>query len=610
LLPESTQRRLEEVCPNGIIPVSPIPSNIDDLKNITDLRTLFTRSHVQYLHTRYFSKQRNTKEGEKHIFWSQLHNVQFDNMPKAEQGMGKTINTAVQDFGINLENMYIGNGLFAKCFDRLLLVYLRIHLAPKREASHIEMVTRMAKIKKERQHMTTKENASERRRQLKREAKYEKKCLTKAEHADSDNDKEKWSHRGKLSKQRRDELYQKHKQKIADNNSSQSLPSSANSENHINKTPLLFDEMDDSDSDDSDDDNSDYVDESGRKENVEKVDNSDTIPKDVKAKEPPRKRINMLKAVAKGLLQQEDLPSEIDEETIDRVCQKRQDLSEFEKKALVRLYNTLRPFVPPSTAPRWPVLLLPIIMISNIVQRVAGYSQFARDFCPDVRPSHLHSMKLDALAIYELFGSRQANFVLLDEQNQIISSDVRALRNKSTVFQAFFNLQAVKSVCVDHGIEFQDILTVKPNGLTRLFGQLQEKVRPSTSSYDSARKDSFRSQGNAEPLSTRERQSVESEIPIIDASIASLDKDLKQKAKIMRQSERAVQKTKAAIKKPQGIERQDLYELLKEQKLERDKHRVAVLKLKQSVKDERQHRYWLVKVSTFVSQNINALNSN
>jgi len=234
-------------------------------------------------------------------------------------------------------------------------------------------------------------------------------------------------------------------------------------------------------SDDSDDDNSDYVDESGRKENVEKVDNSDTIPKDVKAKEPPRKRNNMLKAVAKGLLQQEDLPSEIDEETIDRVCQKRQDLSEFEKKALVRLYNTLRPFVPPSTAPRWPVLLLPIIMISNIVQRVASYSQFARDFCPDVRPSHLHSMKVDALAIYELFGSRQANFVLLDEQNQIISSDVRALRNKSTVFQAFFNLQAVKSVCVDHGIEFQDILTVKPNGLTRLFGQLQEKVRPSTS---------------------------------------------------------------------------------------------------------------------------------
>jgi hypothetical protein len=204
--------------------------------------------------------------------------------------------------------------------------------------------------------------------------------------------KENCSHRGKLSKQRRNELYQ-NKQRIADNKSSQSLPSSANSEHHINKTQLLFEEMNDSDSDDSDDDSSDYIDESWRKQNVEKVDNSDTIPKDVKAKEPPRKRIKMLRAVPKGLLQQEDLPSEIDEKAIGRVCQKREDLSEFEKKALVRLYNTLRPFVPPSTAPRWPVLLLPIVIISDIVQGVADYGQFARDFSPDVRPSHLHSMK-------------------------------------------------------------------------------------------------------------------------------------------------------------------------------------------------------------------------
>jgi hypothetical protein len=65
-------------------------------------------------------------------------------------------------------------------------------------------------------------------------------------------------------------------------------------------------------------------------------------------------------------------------------------------------------------------------------------------------------MKLDVVAIYELLGSRQTNFVLLDKQNQIITSRSRALRNNSTVFQAFFNLQAVKSVCVDHGIVFQE----------------------------------------------------------------------------------------------------------------------------------------------------------
>jgi hypothetical protein len=50
--------------------------------------------------------------------------------------------------------------------------------------------------------------------------------------------------------------------------------------------------------------------------------------------------------------------------------------------------------------------------------------------------------------------------------------------------------EGVKSVCVNHGIEFQDILNVIPNGLTRLFGPLQEKVSPSTSRYDTAQKDS------------------------------------------------------------------------------------------------------------------------
>ena len=46
-------------------------------------------------------------------------------------------------------------------FETILAVFIKVlvgHLAPKREASHIEMVTRMAKIKKEKRHMNTEEN--------------------------------------------------------------------------------------------------------------------------------------------------------------------------------------------------------------------------------------------------------------------------------------------------------------------------------------------------------------------------------------------------------------------------------------------------------------------
>ena len=71
---------------------------------------LFRRPHVEYLNARYLNKEKNAKEDPKHIL-RQLHNVQFYKYAKTGQGMNSTINTAVQDFGINLENMYIGNGL-------------------------------------------------------------------------------------------------------------------------------------------------------------------------------------------------------------------------------------------------------------------------------------------------------------------------------------------------------------------------------------------------------------------------------------------------------------------------------------------------------------------
>lgn len=78
-----------------------------------------------------------------------------------------------------------------KSLDSLLMVCLRIHLVPKRKVSHLEMVTRMADIKKETQKMQKEERTSESRRQWKREVGYEKNWLIKFNNADSDNNKEK-----------------------------------------------------------------------------------------------------------------------------------------------------------------------------------------------------------------------------------------------------------------------------------------------------------------------------------------------------------------------------------------------------------------------------------
>jgi hypothetical protein len=52
-------------------------------------------------------------------------------------------------FSTNLANTWSGN-IFGRCLDRLLLVYLRVYLAPEREGAHMELVSKLSKDAKER----------------------------------------------------------------------------------------------------------------------------------------------------------------------------------------------------------------------------------------------------------------------------------------------------------------------------------------------------------------------------------------------------------------------------------------------------------------------------
>lgn len=231
--------------------------------------------------------------------------------------------------------------------------------------------------------------------------------------------------------------------------------------------------------------------------------------------------------VTKGLLQQDDLPLEMVAETIVTVCKKENDLTGIEKKMLVRLCNTLRPFVPQSTTPRWPVLLLPAIINSNMLQRVAGYSQFTREFLSQFWPVPSSFAELDAGAIYELFGSKQANFDLLDQQTQTINLVSKALGTNLQLFAPFFES---RKVCLSRlWAQIQDVLIVTPNGMARLFGLLQNEVQPSMSAYNAASKNSFHSQERGMPLSKRERQNAESDVSFLNVSIKPLQSDTKQK---------------------------------------------------------------------------------
>src|SRR3981189_1793038 len=105
----------------------------------------------------------------------------------------------------------------------------------------------------------------------------------------------------------------------------------------------------------------------------------------------------------------------------------------------MHIMSVLTPYMPPTGIKRSIALQLPIVIISNVVQNVAGYQQFSRKICPTVSPASIHSFKVDAAAIYEMMSSTevQENFIIFDHLDQPITSATWATANKESTFAAF-----------------------------------------------------------------------------------------------------------------------------------------------------------------------------
>ncbi|CAO3678108.1 unnamed protein product [Umbelopsis ramanniana] len=101
-------------------------------------------------------------------------------------------------------------GIFGRCLDRLLLVYLRVHLAPEREAKHREKAQEFVDLKKKLK-SESKKTRSGTRQLLRRDTKYLNKCHSKAHdtHLNDDVRKE-WLRRAELCNKRRADMYDSH----------------------------------------------------------------------------------------------------------------------------------------------------------------------------------------------------------------------------------------------------------------------------------------------------------------------------------------------------------------------------------------------------------------
>lgn len=184
-------------------------------------------------------------------------------------------------------------------------------------------------------------------------------------------------------------------------------------------------------------------------------------------KEPDRHTLRRLQALIKVLLESPSTKAQFDLDHVKQSVFKGCSFSEEELKVALKLINFLRPFVPR----RWKsakdkdyrqhtphvTLRAPLAIISNAVLRLLGRDNFTRRIAPHVAAGDLHGLQLGAAQVFDaLCSSTAGHYDVVGIHGDISNfQDVTSPReNKGMVFQGFFNMGRVESICREHGFQF------------------------------------------------------------------------------------------------------------------------------------------------------------
>jgi hypothetical protein len=166
------------------------------------------------------------------------------------------------------------------------------------------------------------------------------------------------------------------------------------------------------------------------------------------------------------------------------------ELNAPEFEAVVHICSVLTPFIPTISAKNATILQLPIVLICNFLQKASVYSKFNRDICPSISPAQVHALDVDAAAMYEMMASScvPQNFIMTDQQDVPISSAAWAAAYKTATFPSFLNLEEIKNISGNYGLDFDHRFIYKSDGSVALLGELKHDIQAATSWYIQRRK--------------------------------------------------------------------------------------------------------------------------
>ncbi|KAL1931510.1 hypothetical protein VTP01DRAFT_9653 [Rhizomucor pusillus] len=373
----------------------------------------------------------------------------------------------------------IWNGkTFKKALEYLVRILLRLHLAPRREEGYKRLLGKLADERAKQANQNSNRNIRQTQHPLHRkEQNYMEKCERRMAEAWSDEEKQKWASRRYGSQKRLNKIAEDWDRRLTANNSNcineavailgaeenkqvcndyvyfghQILPKEINLAEAMQDAGYNEDEVIETLEDVSDDEDNSSVTEQSIVNNH--------------SKEPSSRRIRQLKGFTKKLLMSQDELPEKDQ--LRTIWTGDERLTDTETEAIHTIISKLLPFIPRT---KHITDMLPFVMLANSILRVTGYHQFVREVSPMVSAGSIHSVRVDATALYEMFGSRDAPFQLYDGNDNSIRNVNDARSNKEAVFGSFFDRAKIHELCGTHGLQFEHCIDVTSFNVARLHG--------------------------------------------------------------------------------------------------------------------------------------------
>ncbi|KAG1536768.1 hypothetical protein G6F51_010777 [Rhizopus arrhizus] len=536
--------------------ITPLAMDVRDSPAFdADFSQLFQEQHLSLISTKYFDNRGSQDQTlNAHPIQTALfklmdvEDIKKETFPVENVPSGR-MSLALQIYMTNFKNMWAGKTMINRLLDKLLVILLRLHLAPKRELQRRQNILNYISRKSEEKRSSKNYGRYILRAEKKKLARYKE----KVREAEADSDLLLKRIRAvKMAETRIKSLEEKFAQKQD--------ASSSSREKSVESTATTKEE---------------------------------TTP----CGDLSRGRISQLKSGAKHLIFSKDLVTEKD------VNDEFPDATRKEVSVCLLIINTLKKFVPVRSKYHILPYQLLFCIFANDVLHYAEYSKFTRKLCPAMLSAHVNALNIDAPSLFQIMKSKtddnqgqvegmSAELTIYSYNKEPLPSVEIARRNKDAVFNSLFDMEKVRHTCESNGLKFGQRMSVLPKlKVVRILG-----VKKTTAPPVKLQNMSYLKRILRDPNILREGQKsledLKAETAKIEKEVKSLDQEREKALKCQKEQD-SMKKIKALRKEWHNkVDKQTLYQRIEEERHLRDKTYLKINDIEDQLMEKKQVLYY------------------